>query len=172
MKIAGSNYFTPDSDISYNRANMFPFPCTCQLMLSNVCPYRQFSRIQKHTAVICKMEQNHSRHFPKDLMKFSNMHRYLARDATTFIRLAHLIKPNRRSASIWASAANVRTVDTKMIFRSSPWNSSTVPIFTTFKSSEANMAFSRFTCNAYGVTIPISLSRIPALPSLLTNARI
>lgn len=93
--------------------------------------------------------------------------RYLARDVATLIRLEHWINPKRRIESVCASAVAVRTVDSKITWRSSPWNSSIVPIFTELYSP--NRFFIKLACSAYGVTTPIKFSGIPMLSSVVTN---
>lgn len=150
--------------IRYNLPNMFPFAYNRRPMHSNSDPISKCVRIQKRTANIWQIERIFILSASKLIHVIAS---YLARDAATLMRFGHLMKPNCRSASIFASTAIVRTVDSKITLRSSPWNISTVPTFTTGYFSSIRPI--RFTCSAYGVMTPMECSGKPFLMSDTTN---
>lgn len=81
-----------------------------------------------------------------------------ARDIATFIRFGHCKKPNPNFVSDEMNLLHVRTVDTKIILFSCPWNSSTVPTLTPDSPDSPNLVnrfLIIFTCCEYGVTVRI-----------------
>lgn len=80
---------------------------------------------------------------------------YRARDIATFVRFGHATMPSFRRISIFIRLLSVRTVEIRMIFFSSPWNSSTLPTIIGY-FSWANNFRSVVTCKWYGVMTPMS----------------
>lgn len=91
---------------------------------------------------------------------------YLARLIATFNRFLLLMKPRPYLPSCEMCLGCALTVEMIMTFFSWPWNSSTLPILGSLPSWHASHCKRMsFTCNAYGVMIPMSSSVRPDLYS-------